>query len=132
MIGIIICTHSNLASGLKDASEMLAGKQEKLEAIGFNGDEDLVSLSSKLRIVSEKNEEGTIFLCDILNGTPFNACALAIAGTDDVILSGASLPMLIELIIKRNGQQNRSELADFIVGSSLSYVDKKVSKDIFG
>ena len=132
MIGIIICTHSNLASGLKDASEMLAGKQEKLEAIGFNGDEDLVSLSTKLRKISEENEEGTIFVCDILNGTPFNACALTISGTEDVILTGASLPMLIELIIKRNRQQSCSELADSIVASSLSYIDKKVSKDIFG
>lgn len=132
MIGIIICTHSNLASGLKNASEMLAGKQEKLEAIEFDGDEDLVSLSSKLRSISENNEEGTIFVCDILNGTPFNACALTISETDDVILTGASLPMLIELIIQRNGQQNCVELADYIVASSTAYVEKRVSKDIFG
>lgn len=132
MIGIIICTHSRLASGLRDACEMLAGKQEKLDIVEFGGDEDLFSLSSRLREASENNMDGTIFLCDILNGTPFNACALTISGTEDVILSGVSLPMLIELVIKRNVEENCSDLADYIVESSQSYVDKKVSKDIFG
>ncbi len=132
MIGIIVCTHSSLAKGLKDACEMIAGKQEMLEAIGFDGEEDLVSLSEKLKVFSNQYHKGCIFVCDIINGTPFNACAFTIANTDNVILSGANLPMLIELVIKRNEDLSCDEIADYIIKSSTSYIEKRISKDIFG
>ena len=40
MIGVIVCTHSTLAQGLKNAVEMIAGPQENFDAVCFmNGDD---------------------------------------------------------------------------------------------
>jgi mannose/fructose/sorbose-specific phosphotransferase system IIA component len=129
MVGIVLCSHSNFAQGLKDAVEMIAGPQEKLEAIGFDECTDLVDLSEQIKEISSQFTHGCIYVCDIINGTPFNACALAIAGTDNVILTGASIPMLIELVIKRqDGGLSINDLADSVVDSSASYVSKIVSE----
>lgn len=131
MIGIVICTHSDFASGLKNACEMIAGPQENLDAICFDGQEDLMDLGNRIKEVGDKNEE-CIYVVDLVNATPFNASLIAIAGTDNVVLSGASIPMMIELLIRRNGFEGSSEeLAKEIVNSSSDYVSVKHSRDIF-
>ena len=131
MIGIVICTHSDFASGLKNACEMIAGPQENLDAICFDGQEDLMDLGNRIKEVGDKNEE-CIYVVDLVNATPFNASLIAIAGTDNVVLSGASIPMMIELLIRRNGfEGSAEELAKEIVNSSSDYVSVKHSRDIF-
>lgn len=131
MIGIVICTHSNFASGLKDACEMIAGKQENFEAIGFMGDEGLMELGERIKEVSQNFSE-CIYVVDMLNATPFNASLIAIANTENVILAGASLPMMIELLIKRNGYEGSCEdLAKEIVESRDDYVSVRHSRDVF-
>lgn len=132
MIGVVICTHSNFAQGLKDACEMIAGKQENFEAIGFMGDEDLMELGERIKTVGEKFEDGCIYVVDLLNATPFNASLIAIAQTENVIISGASLPLVIELLIKRNGyEKSCEELAREIEQSSSEYVSVRHSRDVF-
>lgn len=131
MVGIVLCSHSNFAQGLKDAVEMIAGPQANFEAVCFDGNTDLIELSEEIKAVSSQFAQGCIYVCDIVNGTPFNACALAIAGTDNVILTGASVPMLIELVIKRQDSAlSIDELADGIVEASASYVSK-VGSEMF-
>lgn len=40
MIGVIVCTHSDFAQGLKNAVKMIAGKQDNFDCICFmNGDD---------------------------------------------------------------------------------------------
>lgn len=133
MIGIILCSHSNFASGLKDACEMIAGTQEQFEAITFDGTEDLLSLGDRLKECAKNYQDGCIYVCDLMNGTPFNGCLLAIAETENVILTGASVPMVLELVIQRNNTTSSPEqLALKIVQSSQEYVTMRHSRDIFG
>lgn len=131
MIGIVICTHSTFAQGLKSAAEMIAGPQENLKAICFDGQEDLMSLGMRVKEAGEEFDE-CIYVVDLINATPFNASLIAIAETDNVILCGASIPMMIELLIKRNGYEGSAEdLAKEIVASSGDYVEVRHSRDVF-
>ena len=131
MIGIVIATHSDFAQGLKNACEMIAGKQESLEAVCFDGDEQLLDLGERIKAVSSGFDQ-CIYVVDMLNATPFNACLLAIAQTDNMIIAGASLPLLIELCIKRQGYEGTAEqLANEILESSKDYVAIRHSRDVF-
>lgn len=132
MIGIVITTHSTLSQGLKASCEMVAGPQENLESVCFMGDMELLELGDHLKTIGEQYEDGCIYVVDLLNATPFNASLLAIAGTENVVLAGASLPMLLELITMRiNYEGTCEELAREIKESSASYVEVKHARDVF-
>ena len=47
MTGILIATHGDLAEGLLNAIELLAGKQEKIETIGLLWSSFFVTLVAK-------------------------------------------------------------------------------------
>lgn len=133
MKGIVITTHSTFAAGLKAACEMIAGPQENLEAVCFMGDVELLELGEQLKSIGEQYTDGCIYVTDLLNATPFNASLLAIAGTENIVLTGASLPMLLELVLMRNSYKGScEELAQEIKRSSAEYVDIKHARDIFG
>lgn len=132
MIGIVITTHSTFAEGLKAACEMIAGLQEAMEAVNFMGNEELLELGERIKNIGKQYEDGCIYVVDLLNATPFNASLLAIAGTENVVLTGASLPMLLELLTMRIGYEGTcEELAREIKASSGDYVEVKHSRDIF-
>lgn len=132
MIGIIICTHSNFAEGLKNSCEMIAGKQENLAAVCFDGTEQLTDLAARMKTQEEQFNGECIYVVDLMNATPFNAALINIAYTKNVVLSGASLPMMLELVIQRNSfEGSAADLAKMIVGSSSEYVGMKTSEDVF-
>lgn len=132
MIGIVISTHSTFARGLKDACEMVAGPQENLEAVCFMGDVDLLELGEQIKTIGSQYEDGCIYVVDLVNATPFNASLLAIADSENVVLTGASLPMMLELITMRAGYEGTCEsLAREIQKASVDYVEVKHARDIF-
>lgn len=133
MIGIAICTHSNFAEGLKNAVEMIAGKQERFVAINFDGMTELVELGDQIKEATQSYDEGCIYVVDLENATPFNASLMAIAYTENVIISGASLPLVLELIINRSqAPLTPQELATSILDSKEYYISIKTSKEVFG
>lgn len=104
MIGIIICTHSNLASGLYDAVEMISGHQENFEVVGFHEGEDMQSLSDRLVALAKVYEEASqryVILVDLFGATPFNASAAGLSTFDTSIITGVNLPLLLELVTAR-------------------------------
>lgn len=131
MLGIIICTHADLASGLKNALEMIAEQQEALKAICFRGDEDLLSLGQRIKEAGKEFTEGYLCVCDLVNATPFNAALIAVKDSDNIIISGASLPLLLELVIlRRNFHGKPAELAAKL-SSAENYVTVKHPRDVF-
>lgn len=133
MIGIAICTHSDFAQGLLNAVEMIAGSQEQLTALNFMGDIGLEEYGEQLKNASEAFSDGCIFVTDLENATPYNAALIAIAYTGNVILTGASLPLMLELVIKRASKDYDPEsLASEVLKSHCDTVSLKTSKEIFG
>lgn len=132
MVGLAICTHSDFATGLKNAIEMIAGKQESFEAFCFFADEQLIEYGERIKERTSEFES-CIYITDLVNATPFNAALIAIAGSTNVVLTGASLPLVLELVIKRQGYNGGAEnLAKEILESCKEYVELKCSRDVFG
>ena len=71
MIGIAICTHADFAQGLKNACEMIAGKQDDLKAFCFDGQEDLTDFGNRIKEETSSYSDGCIYVVDLLNATPF-------------------------------------------------------------
>ncbi|MFI3283947.1 MAG: PTS sugar transporter subunit IIA [Erysipelotrichaceae bacterium] len=132
MVGIVLCTHSNFAEGCKNSVEMIAGLQENLFAVNFDGFTDLVELSEQLKEAGSKCDEGCIYLVDMMNATPYNAALMAIAYTDNIVLAGLSLPMLLELVISRNLEDETVHtLVQRVMESKNDYVGYTTSNDVF-
>ncbi len=105
MIAVILVSHSEFASSLKAAAEMVYGPQEGVAAIGLFGDAGLDSLSAEIRAQYEAfaaEGDEVIFLVDLPHATPYNASLMALADTDARILSGMNLPMLIQVLSDRD------------------------------
>lgn len=119
MLGVIVCTHSVLADGLKQAVNMIAGEQENFDTLCFMNGDDLEELSQKMRDCVIKYKEQGIPCCimvDILSATPFNT-ALAISMQEDVeVISGVNLPLLLEVLLTR-GSIEGNETHEFLTNA---------------
>lgn len=106
MLKIIICTHSNLAMGLKDSVTMILGNEPKdLYVMPFLEGDDMMEYSNKLKKIAEEYEEKGekyVFLVDLYGATPFNASAAALANFDTKVIAGVNLGLLLELIVARD------------------------------
>lgn len=113
MLDFIICSHSSFSKGLLSAAEMICGPMENTTALCLEETGSLESLSAQVRAAYEAyHAAGDDVLClvDIMHATPYNACFLALADTDAAILSGMSLPMLLELATSRTDYHSLKEL----------------------
>lgn len=104
MISVIISGHGELATALKDSSEMIFGEVENLVAIPFFRDEGTQTLQNKFKEVlegiSEENE--VLFLVDIFGGTPYNAASMLAYNSDRIdVGTGVNLPILLEALSMR-------------------------------
>lgn len=113
MLGIIVCTHATLAAGLRDAVEMIAGKQEDFEVLTFAEGEDMLALSARIKECAqpfEQRHQPYVVLVDLFGATPFNASAAALAAFDTCIMTGVNLPLLLEFVTQRNSTDSYDEL----------------------
>jgi len=126
MIKIIIAAHGNIAEHLLNALRNLTGKIENIQAINFQTHQPLDDLINSLNTeVSEKPDENVFILTDFLGGSPCN-CACRILPRKNVwIISGVNLPMLLELITKRDKIPPAQLCSEIIKSSRESIVDVK-------
>ena len=104
MFGIIIGAHGDFGEALKKSAEMIAGEQEFLLAAGIcegEGPNDIIKKYEAA--IATLNERGAgnriIFLNDLYGGGPYNAACRLVAKNDDYgIVTGANLPMVLELL----------------------------------
>ena len=104
MIGVIVCTHSTLADGLKNAIDMIVGTQENFDVFCFMNGDDVDELREKLDRAVEKYEKKKMpcrILVDLFAATPFNA-ALAISMQKGVdVITGVNLPLMMDILLSR-------------------------------
>lgn len=106
MVGVIVVTHGNLASGLVDAARMIVGETDQLETIGLMETEDIDGLMARIQEAISKVDsgEGTLILVDLPGASPFNASARIAMQAETVrVVTGVNLPMLAELLVMREG-----------------------------
>ena len=114
MIGIILASHGEFANGIRQSGEMIFGEQEKLETavlLPSMGPDDLrAELEEK---VKKLDCQEILFLVDLWGGTPFNQVSALMDGHEEnwAVLTGLSLPMLIEALGSRLMEEKSHDLA---------------------
>lgn len=126
MIPIIISAHGKLAGELLNSAEMIFGKQENIETVLFVPGENTEDLKIKYREKLEHFTESkeALFIVDLFGGSPYNAAfEIAITNKNIDILTGASLPMLLEVLsIRDNENITIEDIVKNINDSANSYI----------
>lgn len=104
MLGIIVGTHGHLAEELVKTCAMICGAPDNLETVTLvpgEGPEDLQA-KYEAAIAKLNTEDGVIILNDLFGGSPYNAaCRIAAVDEKCAVVTGVSLPMLVEVISYR-------------------------------
>jgi mannose/fructose/sorbose-specific phosphotransferase system IIA component len=111
VINVVLVSHGDLGAQLIRSAEMIAGECEGVFSVSLYPGETPEQFESKLQKVLEPiTSQETIILMDIFSGTPYNVASRQILKDNVECITGANLPMLIELLMMREGIQ-LSELA---------------------
>lgn len=100
MFAIIVGAHGRLAEELLASVDMIFGELQNTAAVTFLPGEGPADITAKYEAALEKLDTsgGVLFLVDIFGGTPYNAaCRIVINNEKYGIVTGASLPMLIDM-----------------------------------
>ena len=114
MINIVLVSHGELGDALIQATEMIAGPAERLFSVPLLPGESPEGFGEKLNAaLQEIAGEETVVLIDLFGGTPYNVAARQVLKENVECVTGANLPMLLELVMSRDGA-TLSELAEEI------------------
>jgi len=104
MINIVLVSHGELGDALIQAAEMIAGPAERVFSVPLLPGESPEGFGEKLSNAMGAIEgEETFVLVDLFGGTPYNAVARLVPRDNVECVTGANLPMLLELLIARDG-----------------------------
>lgn len=118
MIAIILASHGLFAKEALNTTEMVIGKQENVGVLSVTDDKNLEACLPELAAICEEldTSEGLLMLVDMYGGTPCNTgCSLLLQKQDQLpmeLLSGFSLPMLLEVFLNRS--KTPAELKSYI------------------
>lgn len=123
MIGIIVTGHGNFASGIASSIEVIAGKQDKFEAVDFPIGSTNTDLATQLQAAVERLDCSDIIFCtDIAGGTPFNQSVIISTHlSNSKVISGTNVPVLLEALFSR-ANQTAVSMAEILVDSHQSRI----------
>ena len=103
MIGIVLAGHGGFCDGIRDAAEMIMGPQERMAVVPLGPAENLDLYREKLEQARTEVDagDGVLVLVDLFGGSPSNVAAYLLGPTTEVV-SGVSLPMLLEVLSVRD------------------------------
>ena len=112
MVGIVIVGHGELSKELLGAAELIAGKQGNVVTLGLHAEDAIEALPGRISqaIDSLADVEGVLVLVDLFGGSPGNATLRCLAEREFECISGANLPMLLEVLMQRESM-SAEELA---------------------
>jgi PTS system mannose-specific IIA component len=102
--GIILVTHGMWGQALREAAEVFLGPQARVCFVPLDLDDSPEGLTEKLETALTQLGEGTpvLFLVDLRGGTPWNTVAVLTRRKKLQCVSGLNLPMLLEVLVKRD------------------------------
>ena len=122
MVGSILSTHGNFATGIQQSASMIFGEQPNVAAVTLQPNEGPDDVRKKMEeaVASFEDPQQVLILVDLWGGTPFNQANGLIAGHEDTwaIVAGLNLPMLIDAYASRMMMDTAQELAVQISGSA--------------
>ncbi|WP_297815078.1 PTS sugar transporter subunit IIA [uncultured Lactobacillus sp.] len=127
MVNVIVTTHKGLASGLKAACEMIAGKNDNVKTLELD-ETGIDNYKNKLiSLLDSVSGSDNLILCDLKGGTPFNeSFKYFLAHPDDLrVVSGVNLPMLLEISTNLMSK-NLDELANIAIKAGQTGITEAV------
>lgn len=114
--GIILLSHGPLARGCLETAKMLAGDAENLAAFSLEEGADLDEYTAAFMNAFNKMPEGTIFLVDLLGGTPCNQLMKASRTSEREICAATGMNVsLVLMAIDERGDVSGRELIETII-----------------
>ncbi|MTI94545.1 MAG: PTS sugar transporter subunit IIA [Firmicutes bacterium] len=126
MLGVLIISHGDLAAGLLNAAEMIMGAQEQVRAEGLQPEMSPESFGETLRAAVKELDsgDGVLVLADLFGGSPANTAAYLLHEEFNVdVVTGVSLPMLLEVLTARMGK-DLADVADLCATAAGQGVQK--------
>ena len=112
---IILATHGHLGEAVREACELVMGKQEDVDVMsivaGVGADDIYHFFCDKIREAMEKSNALPLVLVDILGGSAYGQAVRMLKDYDISVITGLNLPMLLEVLMMR-GELSYSELSD--------------------
>jgi PTS system mannose-specific IIA component len=104
MINIVVVSHGNLGSALIRSAELITGPAEGLFAVALLPDDSPEGFGHRLAATMDALVgQETLVLMDLFGGTPYNVAARQVLKPNVECVTGVNLPMLLELIMTREG-----------------------------
>lgn len=114
MVGIVLASHGDFATGIMQSGSMVFGDQEDVAAVTLQPSMGPDDFRAKLQdaVAGFSDQEEVLFLVDLWGGTPFNQCSAYSDGHATwAIVTGLNLPMLIEAYTARLSVETAHEIA---------------------
>ncbi|NLE44426.1 MAG: PTS sugar transporter subunit IIA [Chloroflexi bacterium] len=103
MINIVLVSHGELGAALIQAAEMIAGHSDGVYSVPLLPGESPEAYGEKLSVALEPIEgDGILILIDLFGGTPYNVAAREALKERVECVTGANLPMLLEVLMSRD------------------------------
>ena len=135
MLGVIVCTHSDFADGIRKSVEMILGEQECFDVVCFQEGEDMLALSDRVKEITEKyrqDDEKYIVCVDLFGAPPFNASSAALAAFDTSVITGVNLPMLLQIMSEREDYEDYDALLEGALSNAKENMKIVKMKEMFG
>lgn len=124
MIGLVLVTHSGLASALIKAATMISGELEVTRAVELHPDDPPEELLARITTALEQvGGENTIIMTDMFGGTPSNAAMSFLKEGQVEVLTGVNLPMMIEFFLRRERMEIQELCASLVKNGRESIVN---------
>jgi len=107
MVGIVLVSHGEFAKALLASAEMIIGDLAQIASVVFSPGMTPEALREVLTEAIEKvdNGQGILLLADLFGGTPARVISEEVMLRQEMCaVSGMNLPMLLEVIIQREGK----------------------------
>lgn len=117
MVGVVLITHGDMAKGMSTSIDLIIGEQEQFEAVGLYEGVDFEEFKEKVgkAIESVNTGDGVMAIVDLFGASPYNSVAYNMTKFKEKnipirLITGANLPMMIELLLARDGNATPDEL----------------------
>jgi len=114
LVGIVIVSHGDMAKGMLDAARMIVGEQQGIVTVTLGEMDAVEGLMERVAAAIDKVDTGAgvLVLVDLFGASPFNASARLAMQRDNIeVLTGMSLPMLVEIAVQRE-EESLEQLAE--------------------
>lgn len=122
MFKIIIATHGEMSTGIKDAVSTIVGMDGNIHSLNLISGKNVDDLGNEyLEILkNDSDEQGALILTDLISASPYNQALLAINELEEekrnnvYIIGGVNLPMVLEAVNHNLLNSNLHDVIDLI------------------